>query len=112
MGAKIFRPSTFTIDGLEGIYPGYTEGRHWNGWAMPFFDIGIAMSLMNSYNEGVYDMPKMFYEESSDSFIIPPEDPGDDITIFKGATVRCNDGTHHLYPLGAGCWVWDDESEW
>ena len=107
------RKTAFTLDGLEGIYPGYTNGHHWNGWATPFFDIRVAMRLMDEYNDGAYDMPKMFYEDESDSFIIPPADPGDDVTIFKGITI--NDeryGWLHLYPIGAGCWVWDDESEW
>lgn len=109
----MLKSTTFTLDGIGGRFPGYTKRLHWNGWAMPYFDIGVAMILMDEYNKGAYDMPKMFYEDESDSFIIPPADPEDDVIIFKGVTI--NDGRYgwlHLYPIGAGCWVWDDESEW
>ena len=30
--ANLYRHAHFALDGVEGVFAGWTDGRHWNGW--------------------------------------------------------------------------------
>lgn len=98
------RKTLFTIDGIEGIFEGYTDGRHWNGWACPYFTKKVADEIMRVNNESYCGVAyQMHYDESQDAFI--REEPEyDEPYIVQGYDV---DGMH-LYPIGNACWIWDD----
>ena len=103
------KKSAFEIGELEAIYKGYAEGTYWNGWAKPWFTFDVAKEIMHDYNphcEGNY----MVYNSREDMFAIV-QDNGD-IEEYKGKDLIVNGDILHLYPIGNGCWVWDDIAEY
>lgn len=99
--------SLFTIDGFYAIFEGYTDGRHWNGWACPYFTKEIAENIMH-INNAYYTFGEwqMRYDEEQDAFIREYED--EEPEVFKGYDI---DGLH-LYPIGTCCWIWDDLADY
>ena len=94
------RKTKFAIDGYDGTFEGYTDGRLWNGWDCPYFtkEVGMEICLENNkVNDIAYHMA---YNEKTDSFIrlddmFEPE-------VFQGVDI---DGMH-LYPIGNASWIW------
>ena len=101
-GEKKMRKTRFAIDGYEGTFEGYTNGRIWNGFACPCFTKEVGMEICRANNEVNDATYHMWYDEKTDSFIrlddmFEPE-------VFTGVDV---DGMH-LYPIGYACWIWDE----
>ena len=98
------RKTRFVIDTNEKTYEGYTDGTLWNGWECPWFTKEVADEMMNDLrNEGV----EAEYCEKTDSYIVK-DDNNETQDVFDGAYVETEDGTLHLYPIGAWCWIWDE----
>lgn len=77
----------------------YSQGRRWNGWAMPWFELAAAKELLQYINE-------LRWNAEPDEFRLTPGEPED---AWKGEDVQVGNRTLHLYPIGAGSWCWDDE---
>lgn len=98
-----YQPGKFEIDGMKPSFPGfYTPGNTWNGWQRPAFRKAVAERVMKW--KLVYI--KMMYDPKTDTFWGYSTDnrewegwPGKDITV-NGKKV-------HVYPIGAGAWIWD-----
>ena len=99
----MYKKAVFSIEGFDKAFIGYTDGTRWNGWAEPFFEIDEAFTIMQKNN--VDGATPIFYMEETDSFIIVEEEP----YAVKGRNFTTEDGIKHLYGIGAGCWVWDEE---
>ena len=100
------KKSLFTIDGFDAIFEGYTDGRHWNGWACPYFTKEVGMEICranNTVNDLAYHMS---YNEKTDSFI--RLDDAFEPEVFDSVDI---DGLH-LYPIGNMCWIWDDLADY
>ncbi|MFN9470945.1 hypothetical protein, partial [Acidovorax sp.] len=78
--------------------PAYTDGRRWNGWAMPHFDLEVAKQLLAHMDDLRYDAEK-------DAFV----NTSDDDEIFEATTVKVDAISIKVYPIGAGCWCWCEE---
>lgn len=101
------KKSLFNIDGFEAIFEGYTDGRHWNGWACPWFTKKVANEIMRINNESYCGVAyQIRYDEEQDAFI--QEEGYDEPYVIKGYDI---DGLH-LYPIGNAYWVWDDIAEY
>lgn len=98
--------SYFTIDGFDGIFEGYTDGTHWNGWAKPWFTKKVAMDILRCNNVVNGEDYPMTYDQIKDEFKRPYDD--EDFEIFKGYDI---DGIH-LYDIGTCCWIWDDLADY
>lgn len=97
----------FTIDGFKYPHIGFTEGKRWNGWATPYFEIDEAIKIMEEFNK---DLPEEFimYDEGIDAFTHKIDD---EIEEWKGRNYLTDEGIKHLYGIGAYSWVWEDTTE-
>ena len=92
----MMQKSMFTIDGIEAMFEGHTDGSHWNGWACPYFTKEVADQTMTCSE------PMMTYDTYT--YVIDE----DNTYYFQGMDI---DGIH-LYPIGNGSWVWDNLAEY
>lgn len=100
----IFCRTTFSMEGLEGTrFDGWTDGRTWNGWTMPRFELDAALGLAAQL-EG-----QLRYDKDEDAFVNVTGNIGDDEEIWGAETIALADGgTIKVYPIGAGSWIWDE----
>jgi hypothetical protein len=98
----IFTRTKFSFEGLEESFTGWTDGKNWNGWAMPRFEFADAQRLIAALAQ---DGGK--YDPGADAFITMMEasEPenwcAEIIDLPDGGTVK-------VYPIGAGSWIWEE----
>lgn len=100
---SIFKRARFCIEGVDQDFEGWTDGKRWNGWAMPFFEREQAELVMRCLS------PEGQFDPTRDCFITAtsPDEPEE----WKGTTIILPDGGEaQVYPIGAGSWIWDDEA--
>ena len=102
------RKTRFVIDTNEQTYEGYTDGRRWNGWECPWFTKEVADEIMKALNN---EDIRAEYDSKKDSYLVYFDDDADGPYEFDGADVKTEDGSMHLYPVGAWCWIWDEVVE-
>jgi hypothetical protein len=95
----------FTIDGFQCPHIGYTEGKRWNGWATPYFEIDEALKVMEEFNSYGPDFP-IVYDKETDTFTVE-EIGGGNGDEWKGTNYQTEEGIKHLYSIGAYSWVWE-----
>lgn len=100
--------AVFTIDAYPKAYIGYTSGRLWNGWATPYYEIEEAKRVAEGFNECA-EYP-MQYDKVYDQFYVLDTDTTE-LETWKGFDVQTEDGTKHLYGIGAYSWIWDEASD-
>ena len=45
----IYRKTRFCLEGLDDqTFEGYTDGTHWNGWELPYFELKTAQSVLDT----------------------------------------------------------------
>jgi len=98
---EVYSPGTFTLEGIEEKFEGWTDGLTWNGWARPCFTREVAERILQASGH------RWSYDPSADEFtVFTSED--DDPEQFKGETIQLGDGgSVSAYFVGAGAWVWD-----
>jgi hypothetical protein len=100
----LMREARFVIESLgETVFDGYTQGEDWNGWACPFFTFEQAQRIVDAHNEhGI----KAWYDEAADLFAFDLNQTGDDdVDAFPSVALE----GRTLYPIGSGCWIWEEE---
>ena len=103
---------TFSIDSLEGAFRGWTTERTWNGWAMPLFELGEALKIVQAFvDEGYYAT----YDESSHTILINTFDDTDDMELMDvcDRVYRIDDDGNELelFDIGSGSWTWWHDHE-
>lgn len=98
------RKTLFTIDGIEAVFEGYTDGSHWNGWACPWFTKEVADDIMRMTNKDNENVMRYYQEIDTYSYYIDDDNNSE----FKGKDIN----GLHLYPIGNAYWVWDDLAEY
>lgn len=79
--------------------PAYSNGARWNGWAMPYFGVEAARSLL-AY------LPDLRFDEARDAYVLKSEcDDGED--VFEACTIDVEGQPVKTYPIGAGGWTWE-----
>lgn len=93
----------FYAEWIDKKYRGWTTGRRWNGWAMPYFEFEEAMRYAK-------DSGNTRYEPELDAFVTVMEGQEDDPGVDEATVIRVRGrGPIKTYPIGAGSWTW---SEW
>ena len=107
-----FKPATLPALSLIAIsaewlpddmsVPAYSNGRRWNGWAMPCFTLEAGRSLLEH-------MPDLRYDSARDAFISKASDDGDEREddVYLAETHVIDGLPIKLYAIGAGSWCWD-----
>ena len=86
----------------EDYFDGWTNGKDWNGWAMPHFEFADAKRLIAWLKNG-----KARFDSEKDAFITITED-GDE-EFWQGQSIFITDGSSiKVYPVGAGSWCWNE----
>lgn len=101
-----FRPGQFTIDGLTGIYQGFTRGETWNGFAVPYFPLAEARRVADDYAAqpaGPDGQTAAVYDADLD--VVRLYDPSSEAWDEYGPV---DVEGRHLYPVGAQYWTWED----
>jgi hypothetical protein len=95
----------FYAEWLDKKYRGWTNGRRWNGWAMPYFELEEAQRYAKDSGNTTYD-------EARDAFVTIQEghdEPEvDEPTMIK---IRGRRDPVKVYPIGAGAWIWSEAGE-
>ena len=106
------RPGRFVIDGLDGVYDGFTRGETWNGFAVPYFPLAEARRVAADYAAqpaGLDGQTSAEYDQNRD--VIRLYDPCSDEWDEYGP-VGIDAGTVHglrgLYSVGARYWTWEE----
>jgi hypothetical protein len=102
----IYTPSFFGIDQLApALLPGYTDGRAWNGWACPSFELEVGKQI------AALPEWQLSYDADEDLFfqIVNEGDPRyEERHEFRPHMITLADGsTRKVYNIGDG-WVWDE----
>lgn len=116
----IYRKARFQIEDGE-VFPGFTRGEHWNGWACPFFIYDVAVKIAEYYHppveKGCQPESHWRYEETTDSFLFfSADDEAYDVEhgeiyepyTCKGMDIVVNGENFHVYDIGMGAWCWDE----
>lgn len=97
-----WRRAKFSIEGVDETFSGWTNGRLWNGWAMPYFEFAEAQRVIELLTDpkGRFDAERDCFASSSSG---GEEDfwRGELITILGGKQIR-------VYGVGAGAWIWEE----
>lgn len=98
----LWRTSCFSLEGIEGVFKGWTNGQLWNGWEMPLFEFQEAQKLITALND-----LKVGYDLAKDVFIATNGDAEDEVWPAQLITAL---GPNHIkvYPIGAGSWCWEE----
>ena len=98
----LFRRGRFSLADGERAFEGWSNGEVWNGWAMPRFEAGVGMEILEFLGaEGAR------FDGKADVFVTVSQEgeeetwPAEEITITDGSRIR-------VYPLGAGSWIWEE----
>lgn len=106
----VFRRACFAIEGSEEEFNGWSDSRHWNGWAMPHFEFSQAEKVVVAL-----DPDNGRYDATADTFITTTAD-GEEETWTGDSITMPDGGTAKVYPIGAGSWIWDEcekeDSSW
>jgi len=99
---EVYSPATFTLEGIEEKFEGWTDGLMWNGWARPCFTRKVAERILQASGY------RWSYEPSEDALIVTTS-PDAEPEHFPAETIELGDGgcvTVHF--LGAGSWIWEN----
>jgi len=91
------RRAQFCLDGVDGRFHG-----SWNGWAKPMFELQEARRVIAA-------MPalKGQYDASDDRFVTLGQEGEEE--AWNAELIQPHDGgTVKIFPVGAGCWRWDE----
>ncbi|ABO59901.1 hypothetical protein LA345_39795 (plasmid) [Burkholderia vietnamiensis] len=83
--------------------PAYSDGRRWNGWAMPYFtrEEGTRLATL---------IGCMRFDADRDAFVARLEGDDEDY-VFASVRIHVDAADIVAYPIGAGCWCWEDADE-
>lgn len=103
------RPGRFLLDGLDGVYDGFTRGETWNGFAVPYFSLAEARRVADDYAAQLPTadgQTRAEYDAGRGVFRLydPSSDEWDEV-----APVIVGDRT--LYCVGTHLWTWENASD-
>jgi hypothetical protein len=96
------RKGEFSIE-LGCVFPGYTTGQTWNGWAIPYFEYLQALMILEmvcANGEGQF-----VYVESEDCFLL--DDGWGDLIEIHSRIILAEGIKVKVYDFNLG-WVWDE----
>ncbi len=97
----VFTSGTFSIDGMEGEFEGWSDGTFWNGWEKPCFTHEVAERILEA--SGYH----WSHNAATDEFTVVTSDE-DEPELFSGQAIQLGDGgSVTAYFVGAGAWIWE-----
>jgi hypothetical protein len=97
----VFTSGTFSIDGMEGEFEGWSDGTLWNGWEKPCFAREVAERILEASGYC------WSYDPAADEFTVVTSDE-DEPEQFKGEAIQLGDGgSVTACFVGAGAWIWE-----
>ena len=98
-----YKWTNVSIDELVSIPAYVDDNERWNGWLDPCFkaeDVHLIQETLDLIGEGEF----IEYDADEDAFVVHVAVEEGAEEWFYGKDV---DGMH-LYPIGAGCWIWGE----
>lgn len=91
-----------SLDGDASVYPGYSNGRRWNGWAMPVFELEAATQIC-AFAGGKFDVTSEIFDLTmhgeEEPYLVAPE-----LIMVDGKLIK-------VWAIGTGCWTWSEEEQ-
>ena len=100
-----WKRSSFCIEGIDGTFEGWTDGRLWNGWEMPRFEFGAAQKFIAALNQSV-----SHYDSGQDAFVTKMSDGEAEVWAAEMLQILGSQ-TVKVYPVGSGAWCWEEVSD-
>ena len=98
----LYRRGRFALAESEESFEGWTDGRRWNGWEMPYFERSEAERLIRWLGDG-----RARFNAEGDAFVTLSQDGEEE--VWQAQSVVISDGSKlRVYGVGAGAWVWDE----
>lgn len=83
------------------LIPGFSDGRRWNGWAMPAFTKETLDAVLPSLGADDFAIT---YDPTLDAYRYPDDDNEPETST----TIEVDGHSVKVYMLGAGSWCWDE----
>ena len=107
-----WKPGEFGIEDWMGPFPGYSQGRRWNGWACPVFPLESAHKIVEHCNREAekHGGELSRYDAQADVFLIWNEGQ-DEPDVFMGDDIVVDGKVVRVYHVGTGSWTWEEAEE-
>lgn len=102
----VMKEGFFVIEGIDGVFSGFSNGRTWNGYECPFFnekECERVISAFNKANENYY----LEAERTSNGELVS-------VGLFCIEDSSENDvyhpllaGSERVFPIGSGFFIWE-----
>jgi hypothetical protein len=107
-----FQKCDFVPDGESDMsFSGWTDGRDWNGYAVPFFEKTEALKIASELSDDIHC--SIEYHKDGDKFVVKSKEDSDESECV-GRDIDTADGKKHVYQLAPGlieCWFVKDDDE-
>lgn len=95
-------------DGQYARFPCYSDGRHWNGWGMPYFERDVVQKVMDLINTARAEAGQGHQLIWTGVDVIDVgDDNGEEIIVYEPTTIDTLTGPVQVWGLGAGYWCWE-----
>lgn len=102
------RRGLFSLDDGPS-YAGYTADQTWNGWACPLFTKEVADQIAVAWAHDPLSQMAGTYDATTDTYAFLDPENEDEPALYPGEDHVVDGQPLRLYPIGAGCWVWDED---
>jgi hypothetical protein len=101
----IYRKTSFCLEGLDDLtFEGFTDDTHWNGWALPYFELKAAQIVLDALGAvWAFDEEKNVLRARMDLGNGIEESEWESVLL-----VLPDGGSVKAYPLGAGSLIWEE----
>jgi len=110
VGARQYRLTTVGIDDLFGepLEAWIIDNERWNGWVMPYFTKEQAEIWFERQRQ--VEGATVEFDEAKDAYITVLGGNDEESDDWPGMDLMLGGEMRHVYPIGAGCWTWDEQS--
>ena len=102
-------PARFFLEGVPGVFCGFTSGQKWTGWATPFFSREVGLQIADALrrsDSGADEPMDLRYDAEADAFVLHDPFAPDEATLWEA--VHRPDAPRPLYPIGTWMWTWEE----
>lgn len=93
--------ASFSIDDMEEVFEGFTNGRRWNGWEVPYFTREVAERVMKTFGCDEFSLTW-----DGDTIVHTDSAYPDEAQRIEPQTIVVDGVSHTVWQVGDG-WVWD-----
>lgn len=103
---RTIQKATFCIDSIsDKVFPGYSDGSDWNGFACPLFEKSVAEHVLEASKSNGYTWR---YEAETDAYLVKSDNDPEDYEPeqFMAEQIEVENRKLKLYPIGSRSWIW------